>query len=674
MTTSSQPPTPAAGGAIVGRQDRPVIVARGVERTYRLGSGDDGAVVRALRGVDLAVHTGEFIALVGPSGCGKSTLLHLLGLLDVPDVGEIEVLGRTAKAGTAVGSDAVAALRRQGLAYIFQSFHLLPGASALENVELPLVYRGVPADERRRRATAALVRVGLGDKLKNTPAQLSGGQQQRVAIARALVVDPTILLADEPTGNLDSTTSSEIVALLRELHQTMGLTVIIVTHDPELARGADRVVHLKDGAVEQDVLQHVADVTPPPPAPRSRSRPLLVLGMAIMSALRSIGRTKLRSALTLLGVMFGIGAVVVTSALGEGARLRLEQQLATLGTHLLTVQPGPPPDPSLPRLRLDDDDVAAVREEVKGIKALAPTIGSSVTVIKDNKSLTTRGLGTTLEYLDARSWTVEEGTAWGVDDEGRAARVCILGRTVADALFPDGGAVGESVRVGRMPCEVTGVLEQKGVGGMGQDQDDTILVPLLTMRRRIEGRGGHYVDGLSIAAVDDAALPQVQREVTALILSRKKARSDDALRVMNMADLLKTLDAQRQAITMLLLAVALVSLLVGGIGVMNIMLVSVTERTREIGMRLAIGARRTDVRLQFLVESVALTVVGGVIGLFLGVIGAELLTRYSDYRAAVQLESALQAFVISAVIGVVFGLLPAERAARLTPSLALRHE
>jgi putative ABC transport system permease protein len=245
---------------------------------------------------------------------------------------------------------------------------------------------------------------------------------------------------------------------------------------------------------------------------------------------------------------------------------------------------------------------------------------------------------------------------------------------VADALFPDGGAVGESVRVGRMPCEVTGVLEQKGVGGMGQDQDDTILVPLLTMRRRIEGRGGHYVDGLSIAAIDDAALPQVQREVTALILSRKKARSDDALRVMNMADLLKTLDAQRQAITMLLLAVALVSLLVGGIGVMNIMLVSVTERTREIGMRLAIGARRTDVRLQFLVESVALTVVGGVIGLFLGVIGAELLTRYSDYRAAVQLESALQAFVISAVIGVVFGLLPAERAARLTPSLALRHE
>ena len=231
-----------------------IIAARQVERTYRLGDAD-GAVVRALRGINLEVREGEFVALVGPSGCGKSTLLHLLGLLDVPDVGEIEVLGKVAKAGVVVGSDAIAGLRRRGLAYIFQSFHLLPGASALENVELPLLYRGVPALERRRRAEAALTRVGLQDKLKSTPAQLSGGQQQRVAIARALVVEPSILLADEPTGNLDSTTSKEIVALLRELHHGLGLTVVIVTHDPGIAARTQRVLRLQDGVLNPEAAK-----------------------------------------------------------------------------------------------------------------------------------------------------------------------------------------------------------------------------------------------------------------------------------------------------------------------------------------------------------------------------------------------------------------------------------
>ena len=368
--------------------------------------------------------------------------------------------------------------------------------------------------------------------------------------------------------------------------------------------------------------------------------------------------------------MFGIAAVVVTSALGEGARQRLEGELSALGTNMLTVQPGPPPDPSQPRIRLDDSDVAAVRDEVEGAIAIAPTVGGSVTAVKDNRSITTRATGTTLDYFEARSWTIVEGATWGVDDEARAAKICVLGRTVADALFPDGGAVGSSMRLGRMPCEIAGILATKGTSSFGQDQDDTVLIPLNT----IEGRGGTYVDAITITAADDKALTDVQNKVTALLKDRKKVRSDDALRVRNMAELLGALDAQRQAITMLLMAVALVSLLVGGIGVMNIMLVSVTERTREIGMRLAIGARRADIRLQFLVESVALTVVGGIIGLFIGVAASALLSRLTDYRAAVQVDSAVIAFVISAVIGVIFGLLPAERAARLTPSMALRHE
>jgi macrolide transport system ATP-binding/permease protein len=658
-----------------------VIAARGVTRSYRLG-GEDGAVVQALRGIDLEVHRGEFVALVGPSGCGKSTLLHLLGMLDLPDGGEIEVMGRVARAGAHGNGGDAAELRRSGLAYIFQSFHLLPGASTLENVELPLLYRGVSAAERRARATAALEQVGLGDKLKSTPAQLSGGQQQRVAIARALVVNPTILLADEPTGNLDSKTSAEIVVLLRELHRRLGLTVLIVTNDPDLAAGADRCVRLRDGVVEEDRRQNQgvsddargdasgANVAPSP----NTSRPHLVFGMAAGSALRSIGRTKLRSALTLLGVMFGIAAVVVTSALGEGAKQRLEKELATMGTNLITIWPGPPPDPSLPRIRLDDSDVAAIKAEVKDAVTVVPMIQSTVNIVKDNKSVSTRATGTTLEYLDARDWALDLGTTWGPEDESRGARLCVLGMTVKFALFGDDDPVGQSIRVGRMPCDVVGVLEAKGTSGMGQDQDDTLLMPLVTMRRRVESSGGTFIDNITVSARNDSELRGVQADVTALLKERKKARSDDAIRVRNMAELLGALDAQRQAITMLLLAVATVSLLVGGIGVMNIMLVSVTERTREIGMRLAIGAKRNDIRLQFLVESVALTVVGGVVGLALGFGASFALSQLTEYRATVQTDSAVFAFVISAIIGVVFGLLPAERAARLLPSAALRHE
>lgn len=653
-----------------------IIAARNVVRTYRLG-GEDGAVVRALRGVDLEISAGEFVALVGPSGCGKSTLLHLLGLLDVPDEGELEVLGTVVRAGSQVSGNDIAALRRSGLAYIFQSFHLLPGASALENVALPLTYRGVSGAERKRRATEALERVGLGDKLHSTPAQLSGGQQQRVAIARALVVNPSILLADEPTGNLDSTTSKEIVALLRQLHRDMGLTVVIVTHDPDLADNADRCVRLKDGVVDTDTRNVRAQ---PKANAASASRPttssslLSVLAMTTSSALRSIGRTKLRAGLTLLGVMFGIAAVVVTAALGEGAKQRIEKELTTLGTNLIFVRPGPPPEPDQPRVRLDDGDVEALEEEIRDATAISPVIEDAATVVAGNRSISTRLTGTNLDYLVARGWDVDEGTAWGIDDERRAAKVCLLGRTVADSLFPEGDAVGASVRVGRMPCEVTGILAVKGQNSWGQDQDDTVLLPLVTMRARIVGRGGDYIDSLTIAAEDDKALASIQERTMALLKDRHRIKNDDQIRVRNMAELLGALDAQRSAITMLLLAVAAVSLLVGGIGVMNIMLVSVTERTREVGMRLAIGARRLDIRLQFLVESVVLTIVGGLIGLLLGAGSSQLVSRFTEFQAVWQPESAIVAFVVSAVIGVVFGLLPAERAARLTPSMALRHE
>ncbi len=671
----------------------PVIELTNVEKVYASGE----VSFRALRGVSLTVKRGEFVAVVGASGSGKSTLMNVIGCLDRATSGTYVLAGHDV---AAFDAESLAVVRNQLLGFIFQGFHLLPRTSALENVELPLVYRGVGGSERQARAATTLALVGLGDRLHNTPAQLSGGQQQRVAVARALVTKPAVLLADEPTGNLDSRTTEDILSMLQWLNRERGLTIVLVTHEVDVARCASRIVTMKDGEIGSDELVTAPRIAKPSAAADSWSAGevleheeapraaqtgtlarLAMTWMAMRLALRALGRNKLRASLTVLGILIGVAAVVAMTTIGAGAKARVEAQMAALGVNMLVVYPGSSAaggahGGSGSLTTLTEDDAEAIAREVPSVQAVAPTSSQSVQVVAGATNTMTRATGTTPAYFTVRGWDVERGALFEDTDQQRRVKVCVIGQTVETTLFPGGGALGQRIRVGRVPCTVIGVLKKKGQSGMGQDQDDLVVLPLSTFRAGVGRAPGRSVQQLMIAARSPELTAHAQESVSALLRQRhgKGGPANDDFGVRNLEELARSFDEQRQTVTTLLLAVASIALLVGGIGVMNIMLVSVTERTREIGIRLAIGARAPDVLAQFLIEAVMLSAIGGLAGLATGFGVSAILALVTDWSLAFQPQSALVAIGVSTAIGVVFGYFPARRAAHLDPIAALRHE
>jgi ABC-type antimicrobial peptide transport system permease subunit len=494
-----------------------------------------------------------------------------------------------------------------------------------------------------------------------------------------------VLLADEPTGNLDSKTTTEILTLLQTLNRERGITIVMVTHDPEVAARADRVVTVRDGLIESDRRSGEQTRREPPIAPppleASRGPSLFAWFMAVRLALRALARNKLRGGLTVLGILIGVAAVVTMSALGAGAKQQMEAQLATLGTNLLIVLPGstatgPVRSAQGTSIRLTEDDARAIRNEIYAVAAVAPVLQTSAQIIAEGRNASTRVTGTTPDYFIARAWNAASGALFTDNDVRNGARSCVIGQTVRHTLFDDDDPVGRSIRVGAMPCTVTAVLASKGQSGGGQDQDDTIIVPITTYRAQLGRQPGNAVNSITIAARDPQLIYRAQDGITELLRQRHRLAegADDDFTVRNMQDLAQSFDAQRNTMTMLLLAVASISLLIGGIGVMNIMLVSVTERTREIGTRLAIGARSGDILSQFLVESVVLAAIGGLAGLGIGIGASFLLGRTTGWSLAIQPDSAALAVFVASAIGIIFGFFPARRAAHLDPIVALRHE
>ncbi len=675
-----------------------VISLRGVEKEYLSGE----VSFKALSGVSLEIPRGQYVAIIGASGSGKSTMMNILGCLDRPTAGTFFLAGHDV---SELGNDERAFVRSELLGFIFQGFNLLARTTAVENVELPLVYRGVDADERRERSTRALQLVGLGDRLKHTSTQLSGGQQQRVAIARALVTDPEVLLADEPTGNLDSRTTEEILAMLQWLNREHGLTIVMVTHEADVAACASRIVTMKDGLVQSDVLVDQPRRASPPagtepwmlqqnrnvddPAEeglfgRQESRSgsfVLAAFMALRLALRSLSRSKLRAGLTALGILIGIAAVVTTSALGAGARGRMESSMQSLGVNLLIISPAPTNTAGArgamgSAATLTDGDAAAIAREVPTVAAVAPVLGSNTQVVAGDRNAATRVTGTTPGYFTARNWTVALGAFWDESDVRSGARVCAIGETVRRNLFGAANPVGQDMRVGSMPCTVVAVLAPKGQSGFGQDQDDTVLIPLSAFRAGIYRMPNDGVSTIIVAALAPNVVRRAQESITSLLHQRHRIQQggDDDFNVNNLSDIMNSFNTQVQVIAILLLVVASVSLIVGGIGVMNIMLVSVTERTREIGIRMAIGARSRDILSQFLIEAVVLAVIGGLAGLALGFGVSTLIGKATEFKIRFQPDIAAIAMAVSGGIGVIFGFFPARSAAKLDPIVALRHE
>lgn len=640
----------------------PLLRLRGVSRVYRSGGGE----LHALDAIDLDIHAGEFVAIVGQSGSGKSTLMNILGCLDQPTSGSYWVKGRNV---AELGPDELATLRRDTFGFVFQRYNLLPTISAVENVELPAIYASRPRQERRARALQLLARLSLADRAEHRPSQLSGGQQQRVSIARALMNGADVILADEPTGALNSSSGWEVVTLLQQLH-TEGHTIVLITHDPEVAARAERIIQIRDGRISQDS----GPVTKPRPAlsaKRTTWRRSLVpeLAEAVKMALRSLRANLFRSALTLLGVVIGVAAVVAMLAIGNGSKQQVMQRLEAMGTNLLLIFPGAPGTrPSGDVATLVPADAEALRE-LPGVVAVSPERSSRTTLRYGSVDYRSSVVGVWPDYAATQDWRLSRGGFISTDDVRSYAPVIVLGQTVANNLFPDGeDPLGRYVLVGNIPFEVIGVLAPKGASAFGSDMDDTALIPLSTGFMRLFGK--QYLNLVRVKVDGAAVIAEVEQALRSLL--RVRHGSED-FQIRNTASLLETAAETQNTLTLLLGSVAAISLLVGGIGVMNIMLVSVTERTREIGVRMATGARRSNILLQFNTEALVVCGIGGVAGVLTG-IGGGLLAQALGMRVAFTAGPALLAFGSAVATGLLFGYLPARKAAHLDPVIALATE
>jgi len=650
-------------------QVTPLIELKNIRKTYVT----DGDVrVDALDGVSMSIYAGEFVAIMGASGSGKSTLMHILGCLDRPTSGEYLFAGQDV---SQLDADALAYLRREAFGFVFQSYNLLATATAEENVEIPAIYAGLSQEARRERTSQLLESLGLGDRMTHRPSQLSGGQQQRVSIARALMNGGEIILADEPTGALDSKSGAEVMTLLEDL-AAEGHTVILITHDASVAAHANRVIEIKDGEIIKDSGSHKvpAIVNPELEVPdlHGKASYALVsgLGESLRMAMRALKANVFRTVLTLLGIVIGVSSVVAMLAIGEGAKQRVVQQIGSMGTNLLVIRPqfnnargrGP-----VATLTVQDADAIG---DLPYVQAAMPDVQGSAVVRYGNIDFQPETVNATTDALPiVRSWPVARGIFFTEDDIRSYASVAVLGESVYEALFPDGDdPIGKYILIKDLPFQVIGVMSPKGGTSQGDDADNTVFVPLTTGMLRLFGQ--RFLRSITIAVSDLDQVDATQQAVLNLLEERHRTQD---FRVRNMAELLETVTEAQNTLTIFLGSMAAISLLVGGIGIMNIMLVSVSERTREIGIRMATGARQRDILQQFLSEAIVVSAIGGVVGVVVGV-GAGLTIQAFGSPIAFTVAPMVLAFGCAAATGLIFGYAPARKAAKLDPVVALANE
>ncbi len=639
--------------------------------------------VKALQGVSLKIAPGEFIAIMGPSGSGKSTLMHILGLLDRPDSGEY-YLGQKKLNGLL--DDELAAVRNRLVGFVFQQFHLLPRMSALENAELPLIYAG--KRHLKEQAKEKLEEIGLADRINHRPNELSGGQQQRVAIARSLVNDPLIIFADEPTGNLDSKSKEEIVVILKGLNDK-GKTIIMVTHESEMSVHAKRIIRIFDGKIISDERQ--GKVPRPPEEGQADQIIATVLskherkvrGIQFLEYLQQAAQAmvshKMRSFLSILGILIGVTAVIAMLAVGTGAKESIEKQLSSLGSNLILVMPGSSRVHGVSSgaggvTRFVFQDVAAIEKLHGQVVRVNPSVRGKGQLVYANKNWSTQVEGNGVNYAPMRAAIPTIGRFFTEEEVKRRDKVAVLGMTVVKELFGDSNPVGETIKINLINFKVIGILPEKGAGGF-HDQDDVVVIPITTAMYRVFGKD--YLDSISVEASSPDVIDEAQESIANIIDKQHNLDTEaekDTYQIRNMSDIKTTLQATTKTMSLLLGAIAAISLLVGGIGIMNIMLVSVTERTREIGLRKAIGATNKDIMVQFLIESVLMSFLGEVSGILLGSGISMMITIFAGWSARVSMSSVILATTFSLGVGVVFGLWPAQKASKLDPIEALRYE
>lgn len=643
-----------------------LIELKGVSRTY--GNGDQTRTV--LKNVDLTIVAGEMVAIIGASGSGKSTLMNIMGCLDVPNRGDYYIDGQNA---ACLSPDELARVRREHIGFIFQRYHLIPDLSALGNVEIPAIYANSERDSRRQRATALLGRLGLEGREHHKPCELSGGQQQRVSIARALINGGKIILADEPTGALDSQSGQEVLAILNELNRR-GHTVVMVTHDMKVARHAKRIIELCDGEIIADSGGCVSATETLPKTNRIRQSYWKTLldrtRESMQMALKAMKTHRLRTTLTMIGIVFGIASVVTVVALGEGARQETLEEIKSLGTNVVSIYPGQD---------LFDDSIESIRTLVPAdanalakqgfIDSVSPEVSASDNIRFLGKSAIASINGVGREHFRVKGIELLQETTFR--DDRNALQEVIIDENTRKAIFDNTGlqALGQIVFLGSVPARVVGIA--KSNNRSDASNRITVWMPYSTVMYRIVGKP--VLTGISVRLKDnvdnEAAISAISQ-----LLTRRHGIKD--FQLYNFEQIRKSIEHTSMTFSILILMVACISLMIGSIGVMNIMLISVTERTHEIGVRMAVGARRSDIMQQFIIEAVLVCLIGGALGIALSYITGALFNALADgiFAAIYSWQAAVAAFFCSTLIGIIFGYLPARKAARMDPVISLASE
>lgn len=643
----------------------PLLELDAVCRVFHSGTNE----VRALSNVSLSIQRGELIAIMGQSGSGKSTLMNILGCLDTPTAGTYKVAGHDV---SSLSTNQLSSLRLKTFGFVFQRYQLLNNQTAAENVIMPSVYSHMPHAQRQTRSAKLLHQLGLEGREHHKPSELSGGQQQRVSIARALINGAEVILADEPTGALDSASGQQVLALLQQLNRDNGTTVVLITHDPEVARHADRIVQMKDGEILSDsghIAKDNVENSIPPRSFKLETFPRIGIFTSLYLAITSLHANLFRTLLTLLGIIIGVAAVVSMMAIGDGGKQQVLDRISAMGTNLLQISTGGRNIRSsgdIATLSMADAEAISA---VPGVDLVAPERESRSTFRQGAYDYSGRIRGVTPAYFPMRDWHLSQGVFIEEADIQSFASVMVMGSTVAEALFPDGdNPIGKQVLMNSTPYQVIGVLKAKGASAGGRDMDDEVYVPMSTAQLKFFG--SQYLSNITVKVIDTQLLGKVEAEITQLLKDRHGVED---FRVRNTASLVEAVTETQDTLTVLLGAVAAISLLVGGIGVMNIMLVNVSERRREIGLRIATGAKPSDILRQFSIEALLVCTIGGAMGVVLGFIVLVILQAL-NVAVMFSLYPPALAFSTSLLVGWIFGYAPARKAASLNPIAALSEE
>lgn len=655
-------------------QDEAVIVLQDVIREFPAGE----STVRILKGINLTIKRGEMVAIVGASGSGKSTLMNILGCLDRPSAGSYRVSG---KETSQLNADQLSSLRRDHFGFIFQRYHLLSELTALDNVEIPAIYAGRSPLEREKRAAALLQRLGMGERIHHRPGQLSGGQQQRVSIARALMNNAEVILADEPTGALDRSSGEEVLRILEEIHAE-GRTIIIVTHDMSVAQKAERIIEISDGEILSDrpnkptelATGRADDVATEVFSTRKIGIIRSFLDRfheAFRMALLSMNAHRMRTFLTMLGVIIGIAAVVSMVALGNGTQKQILENINSLGSNTLNIYAGK----SFADMRsgkvttLVDSDAVALSQQPYA-DGVTPTVTTSTTVRYGSLESNVTVYGVSDQYFAAQGAKLVEGKFFDAESVLARTTELVIEKQAVTTLFPDthDSPIGQVVLVGKVPTRIVGVIELQQMG----PKSDTLqfYLPYTTVQTRF--LGNNTVRSITLKVADNVDSRLAEEAVKRFLIMRHGAED---FFIRNSDEFREQVMASTRVLTLLVASIAFISLLVGGIGVMNIMLVTVSERINEIGVRMAVGARQSDILQQFLIESILVCLIGGALGILFGLsVGWIFAVSGAPFKLVYSTGSIMIAFIFSTLIGIGFGFLPARNASKLDPVAALSRD